>query len=85
MKRLQNGVLRNTGNLPRGTPTRDLHVAFKIPYLYDFVTELCRQQVTVIPNHKNINIHKIGQGEGQHRKYKRLMFGGGQAYDRSIV
>jgi hypothetical protein len=25
----------------------------------------------------------IGQGEAQHRKYKRLKLGGGQAYDRS--
>jgi hypothetical protein len=27
----------------------------------------------------------IGQGEAQHRKYKTLKFGGGQAYDLSIV
>jgi len=79
MKRLQNGVLRNTGNLPRRTPTRDLHVAFKIPYLYDFVTELCRQQATVILNHENVNIRNIGQGEAQYRTYKRIKLGGGQA------
>jgi hypothetical protein len=27
----------------------------------------------------------IGKGEAQHRKYKRLKLGGGQAYDRSSV
>jgi hypothetical protein len=42
--RLQNEFLRATGNLPKSTPSRDLHVAFKIPYLHDFVTKLCRQQ-----------------------------------------
>jgi hypothetical protein len=36
LQRLQNKVLRTIGNLPKRTPTRDLHVAFKIPYVYDF-------------------------------------------------
>jgi hypothetical protein len=85
LQRLQNKVLRTTGNLPRRTPTRDLHMAFKIPYLYDFVTKLCREQTIVILNHENINIRIIGQGEARHRKYKRLRLGGGQAHDRSNV
>jgi hypothetical protein len=76
---LQNEVFCTTGNLPR-TPIHDLHVAFKILYLRDFVTKLCRQQATVILNHENVNICNIGQGEAQHRKYKRLKLGGGQAY-----
>jgi hypothetical protein len=38
-----------------------------------------------IPNHDNVNIRNIGQGEAQHRKYKRLKLGGGQAYDQSNV
>jgi hypothetical protein len=37
LQRLQNKVLRTTENLPRNTPTRGSHVAFKILYLYDFV------------------------------------------------
>jgi hypothetical protein len=32
---------------------------------------------------RNPNVRNIGQGEAQHRKYKRLKLGGGQAYDRS--
>jgi hypothetical protein len=32
------------GNLPRRTPVSDLHMAFKIPYVYDYITKLCRQQ-----------------------------------------
>jgi hypothetical protein len=80
---LQNKVLRTIGNFPRRTPARDLHVALKIPYLYDFITKLCRQQAEVIQNHQNPNVRVIGQGKAQHRQYKRPKLGGGQAYDRS--
>jgi hypothetical protein len=73
------------GNLPRRTPICDLHMAFKIPYLYDFVTKLRRQQAAVILNHENVNIRRIGQGEAQHKTYKRLKLGSGQVYDGSIV
>jgi hypothetical protein len=34
-------------------------------------------------NHENANVRNIGRGEPRHGKYKRLKFGGGQAYDRS--
>jgi hypothetical protein len=34
-------------------------------------------------NHVNPNIRNIGQGKAQHRKYKRIELGGGQAYDRA--
>jgi hypothetical protein len=60
-------------------------MASKIPYVYDDITKLCRQQAEVIQNHDNENVRNIGQGEARHRKYvyKRLKLGGGQAYDRS--
>jgi hypothetical protein len=45
---LQNKVLRTIGNLPRRTPIRNLHMAFKIPYVYDYITKLCRQPAEVI-------------------------------------
>jgi hypothetical protein len=83
LQRLQNKVLRTIGNFPRRTPFRDLHIVFKIPYVYDYITKLCRQQAEVIQNHYNENIGNIGQGEVRHRKYKRLKLGGGQACDRS--
>jgi hypothetical protein len=54
-------------------------VAFKITYVYDYITKLRRQQAEVIQNHDNENVHNIGQGEAQHRKYKTLKLGGGQA------
>jgi hypothetical protein len=60
-----------------------MFIAFKIPYVYDYITKLCRQQAEVIQNYDNENVPNIGQGEARHRKYKRFKLGGGQAYDRS--
>jgi hypothetical protein len=73
---VQNKVLCTNGNFPRRTTVRDLHVAFEIPFVYDYITKLCRQQAEVIENHDNENIRNIGQGEANHRKYKRLKLGG---------
>jgi hypothetical protein len=64
-------------------PVRELHVAFRIPYVYDHTSKLCRTHAEVIVNHENPNVHGIGEGEARHRKYKRCKLGGGQAYDRS--
>jgi hypothetical protein len=36
------------------TPTRDLHVTFKVPYMYDFVMKLCRQQAEVTISWKGL-------------------------------
>jgi hypothetical protein len=38
LQRLQNKVFRTIGNLPRCTLVRDMHVAFQIPYVYDYIT-----------------------------------------------
>jgi hypothetical protein len=81
LQRQQNRVLRAIGNLDRSTPVRDLHSAFKIPYVYDYITILCRRQAEVILNH----VRAIGQGEPRHKKYKRLKLGGDQAYEHSSV
>jgi hypothetical protein len=78
-------VLRTTGNLPERTPVRDMHVAFQIPYVYDYITKLCKQQAEVILNYENENVRYIGQGEAPHRKYKRLKLGGGHVYGCSSV
>jgi hypothetical protein len=82
---LQNRVLRVIGNLDRLTPVRDLHLVFKIPYVYDYITKLCRRQAEVTLNHENPNVSVIEQGEARHRKHNRLALGGGQVYDRSSV
>jgi hypothetical protein len=81
--RLQNKVLRLIGGLPRHISTLYMHAEFQIPYVYDFITKLCRNQAEVIQNHDNENFRSIGNGETQHRKHKRLKLGGGQEYDCS--
>jgi hypothetical protein len=85
LQRLQNKVLRTIGSFPRRASVRDMHVAFQIPYVYDYITKSCRQQAEVIQNHENENVRYIGQGEARHRKYKRLKLGGGTVYDHSSV
>jgi len=66
---LHTQALSTIGNFPRHTPIRELHVAFKIPYVYGFVTKLCsRQQAEVIQNQVTKNVCDTGQGEAQHRK-----------------
>jgi hypothetical protein len=75
---MQNKVLRTTGNFTRCKPVRDLHTAFNLPYVYGYITKLCRRQAEVIWNHENEHVRGIGQGEARHRKYERLKSGGGQ-------
>jgi hypothetical protein len=57
---LRNKVLHTIGNFSRRTPVRDLHVAFKIPHVYDFITKLCRRQAEIIQNHENENLRSTG-------------------------
>jgi hypothetical protein len=83
LQRLQNKVVRTIGNFPRCTPVRDLHTAFNLPYVHDYITKLSRQQAEVIPNHENEQVRGIGQGEARRMRYKRLKLGGDQAYGRS--
>jgi hypothetical protein len=77
LKRLQNKVLHTTGNFPKRTPVREMHMVSHLPYVYDYMTKLCRQQAEVILNRDNENVRDIGQGEARHRKYKRLKVGDG--------
>jgi hypothetical protein len=42
LQRLQNRVLRGIGNLGRCIPVREFRAAFKIPYVYDYITNLRR-------------------------------------------
>jgi hypothetical protein len=76
-------VLRTIGNFPRCTSVRDLHTAFNLPYVYDYITKFCRQQTEFIQNYENEHVRGIGQGEAGYRKYKRLKLDGGQAYNSS--
>jgi hypothetical protein len=78
-------VLRTDGNFQRRTSVHEMHVAFQIPYVYDHITKSCWQQGEVIQNHENENVHYIGLGEAQHRKYKRLKLCGGHVYGCSSI
>jgi hypothetical protein len=69
LQRQQNKVLLTIGNFPRYTPVRELHKAFNILYIYDYITKLCRKQVRIIQNHGKYNVRKTGQGEPRHRKF----------------
>jgi hypothetical protein len=62
---------------------RDFHEAFNLPYIYNYIIKLCRQQADIIQNYEIEHVRGIGQGEARHRKYKKLKLGGGQVYDRS--
>jgi len=59
MQSLKNKVLGTVGNFPRRTPTRELHVAFGILYVYDIVTKLRRQQAEVMRNCDNEIVRNI--------------------------
>jgi hypothetical protein len=58
LQRLQNKVLSTIGNLPRCTLVRDMHVAFQIPYVYDYIIKLCSRQAEIIHNYENENVRK---------------------------
>jgi hypothetical protein len=54
LQRLQTKVLLTIDYFPRRTPVRDMHVAFKIPYVYDVITKLCRKEAEVMQNHYTV-------------------------------
>jgi hypothetical protein len=69
LEHLQNRILCGTENLDRCTPVCELHVAFRIPYVYDYIIKLCWTQSEVILNHVNLNVGGIRQGKAIRRKY----------------
>jgi hypothetical protein len=48
LQRLQNKVLRTICTYPRRTLVHDLHLAFQIPFVYEYITNLCRQQAEIM-------------------------------------
>jgi hypothetical protein len=82
LQRLQNRVLCTIINFSRRTSVRDLHVAFQISNVCDYITKLCRQQADAIQNHDNETVRNI---EARHRKYKSLKLGSDHVNDRSCI
>jgi hypothetical protein len=64
-------------------PVSELHTALNLPYVYDYITKLYKQQLEVIQKRKNDHFGSIEQDESRHRNCKNLKLGGGQAYFRS--
>jgi hypothetical protein len=58
------------GKFPRNIPIRDMLIYLQIPYVYDNITKLCRQQAQVIQHHDNVHVCNVGQGEARYRKYE---------------
>jgi hypothetical protein len=56
-----------------------MHVAFKIPYTYRCITELCKEEI--IPKTIKIEMYVIMDTEkpSMYKEYKRHELGGGQA------
>jgi hypothetical protein len=48
LQRIRNRVPRVIGNLKRRTLVREMYVAFKIPYVYNYVTKLFRKPAEII-------------------------------------
>jgi hypothetical protein len=40
----------------------NMNVAFQIPYVYDYMTRLCKQQAQVIQNHEHANFLNTEHG-----------------------
>jgi hypothetical protein len=72
LHRLQSRVLGAVGNHDRCTPVRELHVAFKILYVHNNISKVCRTQAEVILNHINPNVRGAGQGETMLRSVRCL-------------
>jgi hypothetical protein len=53
LQRLQNRFCRAIVKLYKRTPVREMHMHFKIPYVYDYVTKLCRKQAEAMESHLN--------------------------------
>jgi hypothetical protein len=60
LQRVRKKVLRSTGNFPRPIWFWDMHVAFLVPHVYDYITKVCRRQADIIHNHENENVHNTG-------------------------
>jgi hypothetical protein len=73
---MQNGVLHVIGNIFRCPPVHEFPAAFKIRYMYGYMTKLFSTQAELIQNLVNQNLHGIAQVEVKHRKYKSLKVGG---------
>jgi hypothetical protein len=48
LQRFLNKALRTIGKFPRCASASELQMAFQVPYIYEYILKLCRQQAEVI-------------------------------------
>jgi hypothetical protein len=63
LQRMHNRVLCDIGKFERRTQVREMHMAYKLPNVCNYITNLRKKQAEVIQNHLNSNVPEIGQGE----------------------
>jgi hypothetical protein len=66
LQRMQKKILHIIGNSPWCMPVRDLHTAFDLLYVYNYIPNLCNQQAEVIENHENEYFRGVGHGEARY-------------------
>jgi hypothetical protein len=80
---LHNKIFYTISKFPKCTPVCQLHMAFQVPYIYDYITKLCRQQAEVLQNDENANFHDIRKVKPDTENNKGLKLGCNQAQDCS--
>jgi hypothetical protein len=65
LQRLQKKVLPTFGQFSRRTPVLELHLAFSVPYVDSYTTELCRHQAEVVHDHENKNVRNKAKPDAE--------------------
>jgi hypothetical protein len=64
---MQNKVHHTIGNFLGYTLVHDMHTAFNLPFVYDYITKLYKQQAEVIQNHENEHVCSKRQSKARHK------------------
>jgi hypothetical protein len=62
---------------------RDMHMAFQIPYVYDYIIKLCSNKLKSLKIVKIYMFTILDKVKPDTDNLRSLISGGGQAYDRS--
>jgi hypothetical protein len=52
---------------PRCLLVHDEHMVFNVPYIYYYITDLCRKQAEATQNYENANVCNRGHGEARQK------------------
>jgi hypothetical protein len=79
---LYNKVCCMIGKFSKCTPIHELHMAFQVPYIYDYITKCAGNKCRSYKIMK-MQMFVTSLEVKPDRKYKRLKLGSDQAYDHS--